>query len=68
MDREVLKAIEKNYKVVFVDTFSHEDCSLGEYDDLKEAVKIAKSKAGVMSKTYVYDRQGKEVSGGFGKF
>lgn len=52
-----LKANKGKYKVVMVDTFSHEDWTKGEYDIIKEA--FENCKGGEMLKSYVYDDKGK---------
>lgn len=49
------------FKVVGVDTFSHEDWVEGYFDTKEEALAVAKSKGGVMNKMYVYDKDGKRV-------
>lgn len=63
-----LKAIKKNYRVIGVDTFSGEVYLIGEYKGKEEALDIAKGKGGIMNITYVYDKKGEEISGGYGTF
>lgn len=56
-----LKAPKGEYRVIGVDTFSHEDWVYGDYKTLQEAKTFANSKGGNMNCVYVYDDKGKCV-------
>lgn len=56
--REDFKAPKGKFRVVGVDTFSHEDWVYGDYDSLQEAKDFAKEKGGNMNMVYVYDDKG----------
>lgn len=57
--RAILRANPKKFRVVGVDTFSHEDWVYNEYDLLTEAIECANAHGATMNKTHVYDDQGR---------
>lgn len=64
------KAPKGKYLVIGVDTFEGPtaDYEIGTYKSKEEALSVANSRGGEMNKTYVYDDEGYEVSGGYGSF
>lgn len=58
------------FRVVFCDTFDHSDCVIGDYASKDEAVEIARQhgEGKQMTRVYVYNHEGKELSGGFGTY
>lgn len=65
-----LKAPKGKFRVVGVDTFESPtaDYLIGDYKEKETAIVTARIKGGEMNRTYVYDDNGKEVSGGFGSY
>lgn len=60
-ERTEQKAPKGKFRVIGVDTFSHEDWSYGDFDTKEEAIDVAKKKGGTMNKTHVYDDKGKHL-------
>lgn len=58
-----LKAPEGKFRVVGVDTFSHDDWVQGDFDTKEKALECARYKSGTMLKMYVYDDKGKYIDG-----
>ena len=69
-DGTALWAPKGQFRVVFVDTFDHSDHVVGDYTTQAEAVDVARKKGDgkQLTRVYVYDDNGREVSGGFGAF
>lgn len=59
-----LKAPKGKFRVIGVDTFSHEDWVYGDYDTLAEALEVVSDKGGVMNKTHCYNDQGAHLGQG----
>lgn len=59
IDEEFTRYGKKKYRVVGVDTFDGSDWVVGDYDTRKEAIGIANSKGGQMTRMHVYDTNGK---------
>lgn len=57
-EREEFKAPKGKFRVVGVDTFSHEYWVYGDYNALQEATDFAKLKGSNMNMVYVYDDKG----------
>lgn len=56
-----LKAPKGKFRVIGVDTFSHEDWIQGDYNSKTEAISVADEKGGTMLKMHVYDDKGKHL-------
>lgn len=58
------------FRVIGVDTFEGPtaDYLIGDYKDRETAINTARIRGGTMNPTYVYDDQGREISGGFGSY
>lgn len=64
------KAPKGKFRVIGVDTFEGPtaDYLIGDFDTRSVARRVAITKAGTMNKTYVYDEEGNEITGGFGTY
>lgn len=56
-----LKAPEGKFRVVGVDTFDGTDWIIDDYTTEEEAKEVARETGGIMTKTHVYDDQGKHI-------
>jgi len=60
IDESFTRAAPKGkFRVIGVDTFDGGDWVQGDFDTLEEALKVARSKGGEMTKMHVYDDKGK---------
>lgn len=58
MTKEERTAPKGMFRVIGVDTFSHEDWHYEDFDNLKDAKDFANKKGGNMNMVYVYDDKG----------
>jgi hypothetical protein len=63
MYTENRKATDNKFKVIGIDTFSHDDWSEGEFDYIEDAIKHAEDKVidEEMMLMYVYDDKEKKI-------
>lgn len=58
------KAPKNMYRVIGVDTFSHEDWVYRDCKTREEAIALSNEKGGTMNKTHVYDDKGNHLHEG----
>lgn len=57
----IFKAPKGKFRVIGVDTFSHEDWVQGDFDTKDAALACADAHGGEMTKMHVYDATGKHI-------